>query len=114
MARRMPGVQSVKDESDKESEASDVPNAPMQGGTPGVSAVTSGAPHHLALSLQAPDPEELAKLPKPKLYKVVNGGRVVQGGVPTLLRPGARVNEASHDLAMLKQQGIVLEEILSP
>lgn len=85
----------------------------MPGGTLGVAEVTTPTMSHQMTAHQAPDPEELAKLPKPRVYRVTNGGRVVQSGMPVLLRPGSRVSDATHDLAMLRHQGISLEEIIA-
>jgi hypothetical protein len=57
------------------------------------------------------DPEELAKLPAPKLYRVAMAKQVLYGGVPTVLRAGKTVSDATHDLHTLRAQGVVLEEV---
>jgi len=106
MARRVPTQVEVAEESQE--------NAPsMPGGAPGVEPEANKPASHLAAQFQPPDPEELAKLPRPKVFRVTNGGRFVQSGMPVQIRVGSRVSEATHDLAALKQQGIHLEEILS-
>lgn len=103
MARRIP--QQAGTESPEET-------PPMPGGSPGIEAETNVQQPHFAQQFAAPDPEELAKLPKPKVFRVVNGGRFVSGGMPSQIRPGSRVSESTHDLVALRHQGIQLEEII--
>ena len=49
--------------------------------------------------------------PKPKRYRVVNGGSIVQNGCRTPLRAGKEVSNTTYDIAALRRQGIKLEEL---
>lgn len=84
------------------------PNAPIPH-----SAETSGKPPEEDGSAPAssPAPREPLVVKPPKSYRVMNGGHVMIKGCRTGLRAGKVINEANFDIASLKLQGIVLEEI---
>lgn len=50
--------------------------------------------------------------PKPKKYRVLNGGFVMFDNVRTVMKAGKEVNDVSYDIAALKKQGIKLELIV--
>ena len=50
--------------------------------------------------------------PKPKRWRVLNGGLIVHGGMKTVLRAGKEIDDSNYDLRMLRKQGIRLEEIV--
>lgn len=82
----------------------------LPGGAPGIpeeEVVAAPVP----VKLPVHDPVEIAKLPPPKLYRVARGGPVVYQGVPTTMKAGKTLSEATHDLHTLRIQGIILEEI---
>jgi hypothetical protein len=100
MARR------INPASDAETEgASELPD-PIE--TP-ITPVEAAAP--VVAKRLGPDPAEVAKLPAPKLYRVMRDSRVMYGGVPAVLKAGKTVSDATHDLHTLRAQGIPLEEI---
>jgi hypothetical protein len=53
-----------------------------------------------------------AAVPRPKRYRVTNGGMIVYNNCRTAMRAGKEVSEAQFDLALLRRQGIRLEEII--
>lgn len=81
----------------------------LPGGAPGIpeEAVVEPSPMKVAER----NPEEIAKLPPPKLYRVARDGKVLYGGVPTVMKAGKTLSEATHDLHTLRSQGIILEEV---
>lgn len=50
--------------------------------------------------------------PRPKKYRVLNGGMVMFNNSRTPLRAGKEVSEQHYNIAELKKQGIRLEEIV--
>jgi hypothetical protein len=77
-----------------------------------VAKEAGGAPGVPALS--APEaPLALAGIPhKPsKRYRVVNGGVVMYNNCRTNIRAGKELSEAEYDIALLRRQGIRLEEL---
>jgi hypothetical protein len=50
--------------------------------------------------------------PKPKRFRVLNGGLVMFGNVRTTLRAGKEISEVAYDVSALRKQGIKLEEIV--
>lgn len=81
----------------------------MPGGAPGIPEEPPAPPP--AVRVAERDPEELARLPAPKLYRVEATRQVLYGGVPTVLRAGKTLSEATHDLTSLRAQGVVLVEV---
>lgn len=81
----------------------------LPGGAPGIPEEVVAA--SVPVKLPVHDPEEIAKLPIPKLYRVARGGPVLYQGVPTVMKPGKTLSEATHDLHTLRLQGIILEEV---
>jgi hypothetical protein len=49
--------------------------------------------------------------PKPKKFRIMNGGFLVQGGVRVVIRAGKEVDETQYNLRFLKSQGFRLEEV---
>jgi|HubBroStandDraft_4_1064222.scaffolds.fasta_scaffold68939_3 hypothetical protein len=49
--------------------------------------------------------------PKPKMFRVLNGGMVMINNVRATLRAGKEVSSTAYDIAYLRRQGIKLEEI---
>ena len=50
--------------------------------------------------------------PKPKRYRVLNGGNVMFANVRTQLRVGKEVTNLAYDIAGLQRQGIRLEALV--
>lgn len=50
--------------------------------------------------------------PKPKRYRVLNGGQVMFQNVRTVLKAGKEVSSVGYDIGALKKQGIKLEELV--
>ena len=50
--------------------------------------------------------------PKPKRYRVLNGGNVMFNNVRTVLRVGKEVTNLNYDIAGLQRQGIRLEALV--
>jgi hypothetical protein len=99
MARRIINQGQVGEPADEKADT-------MPGGAMGIAE--SAVPE---LKPVARDPEELAKLPPVKIYRVAATRQVLYGGVPTMLRAGKTVSDATHDLQSLRMQGVALEEI---
>ncbi len=75
---------------------------------------TSGKPPEedvLANSVPNSKPKEPVVAPPIKTYRVIQGGYVMVNGSKTGVRNGKVISEANYDIASLKLQGIVLEEI---
>lgn len=88
-----------------------------QGGPPGIPGGASGVPtdatarlHSTAVVGSAVEGAPADDVPVRK-YRVKVGGSSSFGGTRTTIRPGKVIDERQYDIEMLKNQGIVLEEI---
>jgi hypothetical protein len=54
--------------------------------------------------------EEVPPTP-PRAFRVVRGGKILARGYRTKLREGKIIDDLNYDIAQLKQQGILLEEV---
>lgn len=79
----------------------------LQGGSLGVPVQVNTNP------VLAPvrEPRETEKVTQQ--YRVVNGGMVMYDGCRVAIRAGKLVDETTHNLDLLKRQGIILETIKS-
>ena len=50
--------------------------------------------------------------PRPKRYRVINGGKYMSGSVQVTLRAGKEIADNQYDVAMLRRVGIRLEELV--
>lgn len=112
--RHLPSTGSAPNEAEEKNdtqEESPIETSPaLPGGTPGI----DGGPnqHNVVSStaFKSPTAEQLEEAGvKAEVFQTVNGGRVVQGGIPTTIRPNAIVSVATHDLDNLRRQGIQLK-----
>lgn len=82
--------------------------APVAGGASG--APVAAAPRH-----EQAAPKTVAvdrgPAPKPKLYRVMNGGTIVTASCRTVMRAGKEVSDKDYDIRMLQRQGIRLSPI---
>jgi hypothetical protein len=85
---------------------------------PKVAGGASGVPGTPADVTLSPPPTAGAMMgkrppgPRPKKFRVVNGGYIVFNGARTVLRAGKEIDETQYDLAQLERQGIILKEVL--
>lgn len=56
------------------------------------------------------DPDAEAEAPKPKWYRVIKGGIVLDGGFRARLKEGKEINSLNYNIRRLQQQGIMLQE----
>lgn len=95
------------------------PPAPTHN-APKVAGGASGVPMGQADVMLSPPPQPGAMMgkrppgPKPKRYRVVNGGYIVFNGARTVLRAGKEIDETQYDLVMLERQGIILKALDAP
>jgi hypothetical protein len=83
--------------------------AKVPGGASGVPTSTG----QIAIPQSAPTPFlGRGPGPRPKRYRVLNGGLVMFGNVRTTLRAGKEISEIAYDVAGLRKQGIKLEPIV--
>ena len=83
--------------------------ARMPGGAPGVPPQSSGQ----VLSDPARTFKQLEPRvgPKVRRYRVRNGGAFMMGSVRVTLRAGKEITDTNYDVAMLKRNGILLDEV---
>lgn len=87
-----------------------VSNQKVPGGAPGVPnsqglIVPASAPVSNPFAGRGPGP-------KPKRFRVLNGGQVMFHNVRTTLKAGKEVSSVSYDIAALQRQGIKLEPLV--
>lgn len=58
------------------------------------------------------DPTKAGVGPRPKRYRVLNGGHITWNGNRTVMRAGKEIDSLNYDVTKLRQQGIKLEEII--
>jgi hypothetical protein len=100
MARnRLPGVGQGTEQAPAESAvAKDLGGAP---GVPIPATEVVAAPRALAGATSR----------RPRRYRILNGGNIMYGNCRTAMRAGKEISDAQFDIALLKRQGIRLEEI---
>lgn len=92
----------------------DTASPPMLGGTPGITPEASATIHYdpgSALATQRKPEPIVPGAARSKSYRVMNGGNIMINQCRTPVRAGKVIAEHEFDLDMLRQQGIILEEI---
>lgn len=82
---------------------------PMTGGASGV---PNASPATASAASAAAHVKRDAGSTKPKRYRVMNGGTIVNGGCRTAIRAGKEITDQQYDIAHLKRQGIKLEPLV--
>jgi hypothetical protein len=90
--------------------------AGTKGGAPGVLPEVRALPQPgvpFVSAARAPRDLSGETIPTPRTFRVLNGGPVVYDGARFTINPGKIVTDVTHDVDLLKRQGIVLEELRS-
>ena len=56
------------------------------------------------------DKDAAALAPKPKWYRVIRGGTILENGFRTRMKEGKEINNVNYNIRRLQQQGIAVQE----
>lgn len=91
----------------------------VEGGAPGLPTADSGAQPNPETRITRPGDMVVGDVrdaksegaPQAKKYTVVNGGKILWQNLSYQMQPGQVVSDHTHDVALLRRQGIRLEEL---